>query len=228
MEKTYYEKFGLDETASLEEIKKAYRRLALKYHPDKNGGDKKFENIFKQIHIIYETLSEPENRRQYDSELKMKRNSEEQYKSENQKDNNKQNYQKTNTPPKQSYYYTNQRTTKNPIKKDYGSFIILTIFLIIFFWFIIFSPKHNSRLNDSSNPDYSGSSNSNNNNYNTSTGEINFGNSTPKKSFLEDSTKKILSPLKFKLNNSKKRIYKEPIKDNKAHTNSKSSGEIKF
>lgn len=71
--KNYYEKFGLKENASNAEIKKAYRKLALKYHPDKNGGDLKFDNIFKQINQIYETLSDTTKRQVYDNDLQRQR-----------------------------------------------------------------------------------------------------------------------------------------------------------
>ena len=62
----YYETLGISKGASADEIKKAYRKLALKYHPDRNQGDKKAEEKFKDISIAYETLSNPEKRQQYD------------------------------------------------------------------------------------------------------------------------------------------------------------------
>ena len=69
MEKTYYEKFGIKENASFEEIKRAYRRLALFYHPDKNGGALKYESMFKEINKIYQVLSDPKSRARYDADL---------------------------------------------------------------------------------------------------------------------------------------------------------------
>jgi len=62
----YYETLGISKGASADEIKKAYRKLALKYHPDRNQGDKKAEEKFKDISIAYETWSNPEKRQQYD------------------------------------------------------------------------------------------------------------------------------------------------------------------
>lgn len=62
----YYETLGVSKSASADEIKKAYRKLALKYHPDRNQGDKEAEEKFKEISIAYETLSNPEKRQQYD------------------------------------------------------------------------------------------------------------------------------------------------------------------
>ncbi|MFU8842604.1 MAG: molecular chaperone DnaJ [Bacteroidales bacterium] len=62
----YYEILGVSKTASETEIKKAYRQMALKYHPDKNAGDKTAEEKFKEAAEAYEVLRDPEKRRRYD------------------------------------------------------------------------------------------------------------------------------------------------------------------
>jgi len=62
----YYKSLGLAKTASPEEIKKAYRKLARKYHPDVNPDDKESERKFKEINEANEVLSNPENRAKYD------------------------------------------------------------------------------------------------------------------------------------------------------------------
>lgn len=62
----YYEVLGLTRSATDEEIKKAYRRLAMKYHPDRNNGDKAAEEKFKQVGEAYSVLSDPQKRAAYD------------------------------------------------------------------------------------------------------------------------------------------------------------------
>jgi molecular chaperone DnaJ len=66
MGKDYYAILGVSRTATQEEIKRAYRRLAIKYHPDKNPGDKNAEEKFKEAAEAYEVLSDPEKRARYD------------------------------------------------------------------------------------------------------------------------------------------------------------------
>jgi curved DNA-binding protein len=66
MAKDYYAALGLEKTAGADQIKKAYRKLAMKYHPDKNPDDKKAEDRFKEITEAYAVLSDPEKKQQYD------------------------------------------------------------------------------------------------------------------------------------------------------------------
>src|SRR5262245_49156860 len=62
----YYEVLGVGRDAPLEEIKKAYRQLALKYHPDRNPGDEDATKRFKEAAEAYEVLSDAEKRQRYD------------------------------------------------------------------------------------------------------------------------------------------------------------------
>lgn len=62
----YYDILGVEKSASAEEIKKAYRRTAIKYHPDKNQGDKEAEEKFKEAAEAYEVLSNPDKKARYD------------------------------------------------------------------------------------------------------------------------------------------------------------------
>jgi len=68
MAEDYYKTLGIEKSASADDIKKAYRKLALKYHPDRNPNDKKnAEEKFKKISEAYAVLSDPEKRQQYDN-----------------------------------------------------------------------------------------------------------------------------------------------------------------
>ena len=68
-EKDYYKVLGVDKKASQEDIKKAYRKLARQYHPDRNPGDAAAEERFKEVQHAYEVLSDPRKRREYDEGL---------------------------------------------------------------------------------------------------------------------------------------------------------------
>lgn len=69
--KDYYQVLGVPEDADQDTIKKTYRRLARRYHPDKNPGDKEAEERFKEISAAYQVLSDPEKRQQYDQMRQM-------------------------------------------------------------------------------------------------------------------------------------------------------------
>lgn len=62
----FYEVLGVSRSASADDLKKAFRKLALQYHPDKNPGDKKAEERFKELNEAYETLSDPQKRQMFD------------------------------------------------------------------------------------------------------------------------------------------------------------------
>src|SRR6266550_8897974 len=65
-ERNFYDILGVSRNASTEEIRKAYRKLARKYHPDINPGNKEAENKFKELSVAYDVLSDSDKRKLYD------------------------------------------------------------------------------------------------------------------------------------------------------------------
>jgi molecular chaperone DnaJ len=66
MKRDYYEILGVSKSASADEIKKAYRKVAMQYHPDRNPGDKASEEKFKEAAEAYEVLSDNDKKAKYD------------------------------------------------------------------------------------------------------------------------------------------------------------------
>jgi len=66
MKQDFYEILGINKNATSAEIKKAYRKKAIEYHPDKNPGDQKAEELFKKAAEAYEVLSNPDKKARYD------------------------------------------------------------------------------------------------------------------------------------------------------------------
>lgn len=64
--KDYYKILGVERSATVDDVRKAYRKLAMKYHPDRNPGDKSAEDRFKEINEAYQVLSDPQKRARYD------------------------------------------------------------------------------------------------------------------------------------------------------------------
>ena len=71
LEKDYYKILGVPKTAAADEIKQSYRKLARKYHPDANKGDRDAEERFKEISEAYNTLSDEKKRKEYDDARSM-------------------------------------------------------------------------------------------------------------------------------------------------------------
>ena len=65
-EKDYYKILGVERTATADEIKRAYKKVAIKYHPDRNPGNKEAEEKFKQAAEAYDVLRDPDKRARYD------------------------------------------------------------------------------------------------------------------------------------------------------------------
>ena len=214
--KNYYEKFGLKENATEKDIKVAYRKLALRYHPDKNGGEAKFDNIFKQINEIYKTLSDTTRRQSYDYKLRIEREDEANRSNEKSKYTQREYSTKATTatkeyPKQQEYEFEIPSKAKNFFNTIIGWGITLFILINISNWFSDTSYETNSY--DTNSQYYKDTDSS------LSTGEINFGTSNSNDNFKNDS---LFDSIPTKRKIIKKKLFK---KITEPETN---TGEIKF
>lgn len=110
---THYQTLGIPETASLPEIKSAFRKLSLRYHPDRNNGDKQSEEIFRGILDAYKVLSDPDQKHWYDRQLYYSRQPRQDY---YQQSNTQSNAGHSYQPPYDQYAYqqTQERRTYTP------------------------------------------------------------------------------------------------------------------
>lgn len=111
----FYEVLGIQKDASAEEIKKAYRTLAFKYHPDRNEGNAAAEEKFKQINAAYDVLGDEEKRRNYDLGFSYSDNT---YSSQDYQ----QTYQNYQADPFYQWFNQNQNSYNNSYNYEYRNY----------------------------------------------------------------------------------------------------------
>lgn len=146
--KDYYEILGVNKSATQEEIKKAYRNLAFKYHPDRNPGNVEAEEKFKQISQAYDVLSDESKRKNYDSGSSFDENAYSQNYNYRRSYNYSQNYSNpfededtfwawfnsANTENRnysQNYYNQRKFTRKDYLKRMFGSIIQVLLGIVL-------------------------------------------------------------------------------------------------
>ncbi|MEO8765236.1 MAG: J domain-containing protein [Ginsengibacter sp.] len=146
--KDFYYILGLAKNASKDEIKKAYRKLSLKFHPDHNNGDKFFEERFRDVHEAYETLIDDIKRRWYDDKVsgfkgmdRSEKNYPYTYSFQGQPAKKQQGPKPVPGPP-QWHSYTGA-TYENKLNKTIYPLIGIAIFLIPFIIKIVLNKLHN-------------------------------------------------------------------------------------
>lgn len=143
--KNHYDILGINRNATPDEIKTAYRKLSVKFHPDKNDGEAFFADMFRQINEAYTTLYDVKSRKAYDSEL---------YKFENPAPTIKKVYQQPQQPASKPTYnstYNYQAVDKwEPVKKwrQRRNFMLLIVGILVLIVFI--APKNGQSQSDSS------------------------------------------------------------------------------
>lgn len=123
-QQTYYDILGVTRNAPESDIKKSYRELAKKYHPDKNQKDKNAQNKFIEISNAYETLSDPMKRREYDLSLSDQYNSRQQYSQSYGQQRGYHGYQRYDPRTSQTFHFSRQdpRTRTYHFTSSNGNF----------------------------------------------------------------------------------------------------------
>ncbi len=140
--KNYYQVLGVQPNATNEDIKSAYRKLAVKFHPDKNNGDKYFEERFKEIQVAYDTLIDDNLRKHYNQQLF--------YFYQKVYDNKQQNTYSTpkkEEKPKQEYSSDNAKNTTNSTKQgsSLNFWYIVSAVCIALIVFVVIALKNYSQ-----------------------------------------------------------------------------------
>ena len=137
--KDYYYILGIDKNATLDEIKQAYRKLSIKFHPEKNEGDKFFEERFKEINEAYEILVDFNKRKVYDDARNFTK-SESDYHRSNSNDNKKTNYYE-NVRPNSQYQNTSSQDNvqTNSIITNFIIIVLsFSVIAVISYWVLGF------------------------------------------------------------------------------------------
>lgn len=121
MNKNYYNVLGISPSAPAQEVKAAYKRLAVKYHPDKNPGNLLAEELFKQVNAAYQTLSNPSKRALYDLRLQYQREQQQRAVMQHQPRRYEERHYRTRQPAgvSERYYKKRQPDTKRFSRRDW-------------------------------------------------------------------------------------------------------------
>jgi curved DNA-binding protein CbpA len=142
--KNYYIILGIKNTASSEEIKQAFRKLAKKYHPDKNHGNSSAEDFFKEVQEAYSVLSDDEKRKKYDLKFAYANTYQQvKHKSHSPYKGNAYQYTQQQAQYERQQYKQQEQSVKEPVKENKSGtdpylFMISIIVAILLLLFIIF------------------------------------------------------------------------------------------